>query len=162
MAKYLTPEWVDDLDRAAQASDAIRVAAPDLVLVVEHAVTGLAEGTVRYHIEFDHGVARLRFGPAVRADASFTEDHETAVAVSTGAINAQSAFMAGRLRVSGDMDKLMAAQPAFAALDAALGTHAGEDHLCLSCPSCKPTPNASPTAGAATCCASSRRCRSRR
>ena len=28
--------------------------------------------------------------------------------------------MAGRLRVSGDMDKLIAAQPAFAALDAAL------------------------------------------
>ncbi len=120
VAKYLTPEWVADLDRAAQASEAIRAAAPELVFVAEHAVTGLPVGTVRYHIEFDHGVARLRFGPAERADASFTEDHETAVAVSTGAINAQSAFMSGRLRVSGDMDKLMAAQPAFVALDAAL------------------------------------------
>ena len=120
MAKYLTPEWVDDLDRAAQASEAIRAAAPDLVFVVEHVVTGLPEGTVRYYIEFDHGAARLRFGPAPRPDASFTEDHETAVAVGTGAINAQSAFMSGRLRVGGDMDKLMAAQPAFVALDAAL------------------------------------------
>lgn len=120
MAKYLTREWVDDLDRAAQVSDAVRAAAPDLVLVVEHVVTGLPEGTVRYHVEFDRGVARLRYGPAVSADASFTEDHETAVAVSSGAVNAQSAFISGRLRVSGDMDKLMAAQPAFAALDSAL------------------------------------------
>ncbi len=120
VAKYLTPEWVDDLDRAAQASEAIRAAAPDLVLVVEHVVTGAPEGTVRYYIEFDHGATRLRFGRAPRADASFTEDHETAVAVSRGAINAQSAFMSGRLRVTGDMDKLMAAQPAFVALDAAL------------------------------------------
>ena len=93
VAKYLTPEWVADLDRAAQASAAIRAAAPDLVFVAEHAVTGLPMGTVRYHIEFDHGVARLRFGPAERADASFTQDHETAVAVSTGAINAQEHVM---------------------------------------------------------------------
>jgi len=120
VAKYLSPDWIDELDRAAQATDLVRVAAPDLVFVVEHEVTGLSEGTVRYHIAFDRGAARLRSGGAPAADACFTEDVETAVAVSSGAINAQSAFMSGRLRVRGDMDKLIAAQPALEALDVAL------------------------------------------
>ena len=123
MAKYLSQEWIDDLDRAAQASDLVRAAAPDLVFVVEHEVTdvaGVAGTTVRYHIAFDRGIARLHAGGAPNADACFTEDHATAVAVSSGEINAQSAFISGRLRVRGDMDKLIAAQPAIEALDRAL------------------------------------------
>ena len=90
------------------------------MFVVEHEVTGLPEGTVRYHIAFDRGSARLRPGAAADPDACFTEDVETAVAVSSGAINAQSAFMSGRLRIRGDMDKLIAAQRAIEALDVAL------------------------------------------
>ena len=120
VAKYLSQEWIDDLDRAAQASDLVRAVAPDLVLVVEHEVVGGPDGTVRYHITFDRGTARLHSGPATMPDARFSEDHATAVAVSSGAINAQSAFMTGRLRVRGDMEKLIAAHPAFTALDAAL------------------------------------------
>ena len=120
VAKYLSQEWLDDLDRAAQATDLVRAVAPDLVFVVEHEVTEAPEGIVRYHIAFDRGTARLRAGPAAGADACFTEDHATAVAVSSGEINAQSAFMTGRLRVRGDMEKLIAAQPAIEALDKAL------------------------------------------
>ena len=120
MAKYLSQEWIDELDRAAQMSGLVRAAAPDLVLVVEHEVTGSPDGTVRYHIVFDRGSARLRAGAAEKADACFTEDHATAVAVSSGDINAQSAFMTGRLKVRGDMEKLIAAQPAIEALDRAL------------------------------------------
>jgi putative sterol carrier protein len=120
MAKYLSLEWIEDLDRAAQATDLVRLAAPELVFVVEHEVTDTPDGTVRYHIEFDRGVARLRPGSAAHADACFTEDHATAIAVSSGEINAQSAVMTGRLRVRGDMERLIAAQPAFTALDAAL------------------------------------------
>ncbi len=120
MAKYLSLEWIEDLDRAAQETDLVRLAAPELVFVVEHEVTDTPDGTVRYRIEFDRGVARLLPGSAGHADACFTEDHATAIAVSSGEINAQSAVMTGRLRVRGDMEKLIAAQPAFTALDAAL------------------------------------------
>ena len=80
-------------------------------------------------------------GPRRVLTLSFTEDHETAVAVSTGAMNAQSAFMSGRLRVSGDMDKLMAAQPALRRTRRGARGRTCEDHLCLSFPSCKPMPN---------------------
>ncbi len=120
VAKYLSQEWIDELDRAARASDLVHTAAPDLVFVVEHEVTGGPDGPVRYHIAFDRGAVRLHLGPAERADACFTEDFETAVAVSSGSINAQSAFMTGRLRVRGDMEKLIAAQPAIEALDRAV------------------------------------------
>ena len=44
VAKYLSQEWLDDLDRAAEATDLVRAVAPDLVFVVEHEVTEAPEG----------------------------------------------------------------------------------------------------------------------
>ena len=43
------------------------------------------------------------------------------------------------------MEKLIAAQPAIEALDQALEDGQGEDDLCLSCPSSRPTPSGSTT-----------------
>ena len=51
----------------------------------------------------------------------FEQDYATAVGLATGVLNAQTAFVSGRLRVTGDMDLLMASQPVFAALDAVFG-----------------------------------------
>jgi putative sterol carrier protein len=42
---------------------------------------------------------------------------DTAVAVATGAMNAQEAFITGRILLFGDQQALMAAQPVFGALD---------------------------------------------
>ena len=42
----------------------------------------------------------------------------TAVAVATGELNAQEAFVNGRIRLFGDQQALLDAQPVFGALDA--------------------------------------------
>jgi hypothetical protein len=42
---------------------------------------------------------------------------ETATGVATGALNAQEAFIKGRILMTGDQQKLMESQPVFAALD---------------------------------------------
>jgi hypothetical protein len=42
----------------------------------------------------------------------------TAVDVATGALNAQEAFITGRILLYGDRQKLLDAQPVFGALDA--------------------------------------------
>jgi len=46
----------------------------------------------------------------------------TAVAVATGAANAQDPFLNGKIRLFGDQQSLMAAQPVFAALDHVFST----------------------------------------
>jgi hypothetical protein len=43
---------------------------------------------------------------------------DTAVAVATGALDAQDAFIGGRILLTGDQQQLMASQPVFKALDA--------------------------------------------
>jgi putative sterol carrier protein len=46
------------------------------------------------------------------------QDWDTAVGVATGTVDAEQAFITGRIRLSGDQMKLIAAQPLFGALDA--------------------------------------------
>ncbi len=42
---------------------------------------------------------------------------DTAVAVATGALNAQEAFVNGQIRLRGDQQRLLDSQPLFGALD---------------------------------------------
>ena len=46
------------------------------------------------------------------------QDWTTAVGVAQGATNAQDAFVNGRIKLFGDQQALMSAQPVFGALDA--------------------------------------------
>ena len=43
---------------------------------------------------------------------------DTAVGVATGTLNAQEAFINGRILLHGDQQRLLASQPVFGALDA--------------------------------------------
>jgi putative sterol carrier protein len=80
-------------------------------------VTGGPEGDVTYHLQVGDGRASFGPGPAWPEDVRFVQDWETAVAVATDRLNAQQAFMTGRIRLHGDQQKLSAGTPVFAALD---------------------------------------------
>jgi hypothetical protein len=49
------------------------------------------------------------------------QDWETAVAVATGTVNVQEAFLRGRITMVGDHQRLVHAQPLFAVLEKVLG-----------------------------------------
>ena len=57
---------------------------------------------------------------------------DTAVAVATGALNAQEAFVNGHIRLFGDQQRLLDAQPVFGALDAVFTDVRGTHRLRLS------------------------------
>ena len=61
---------------------------------------------------------RLVSGLAEATVAGTTYLVETAIAVATGTLNAQEAFVGGHIRLTGDAQKLLEAQPIFKALDA--------------------------------------------
>lgn len=115
MVRFLSPEWVDALDRAV--SDAAPLPASGhspsaLTLEIEHDVEGR-----RYHLAIRDGHVRFRSGPAAHATVRFCADRATAAAIARGALSAQQAFMGGHLRVGGDVAALARAQSVFAALD---------------------------------------------
>jgi putative sterol carrier protein len=116
MLSFLTPEWIDALDRAASAAPELTALTKGVVLVIEQEITGPDGIATTYHVAIDDGSVSVRPGPAEAPTIRFIEDRDTAWAVATGELSAQRAFMTGRLRVGGDLTVLLAHTEVLAAL----------------------------------------------
>ena len=122
MLRYLSLDWLDALGAEVAASDRVREAAAGRSIAVTQVVTGGPEGDVMYHLNVEDGDASFGPGPAPGEQVRMVQDWETAVDVATGAVNAQEAFVRGRIRVMGDAQRLIEAGPLFAALDSVFAT----------------------------------------
>jgi putative sterol carrier protein len=112
VAVFLSDGWLAELDATA------RTATPpsDLHLVVQQVVIGDGGRDTRYVIRIDGGQISVEPGDATDADVTLTQDRDTAAEIAQGALSAQVAFMAGRLRVGGDLSAVMGRAGALAAL----------------------------------------------
>ena len=108
MPAFLSDEWVDALAGAASAA----TVDPGVTLAVRQVVDGTG-WTVRV------AGGRISVDREPAADITLTTDRETAAALVRGEVAAQDAFAAGRLRLGGDLQKLLAAAGALSGLDAA-------------------------------------------
>ena len=117
MYRYLSLEWLDALSDEVDRSDALRGLAAEHEIGVTQIVSDGPEGDVTYHLQLAGGAASFGAGAAFPEDVRMEQDWETAVAVATHQLGAQEAFIKGRIRLSGDQQKLIAAQPVFGALD---------------------------------------------
>jgi hypothetical protein len=115
--RYLSLEWIEALTGEVAASAPMREAADGHRLGVTQVITDGPEGDVTYHLQVADGAAVFGAGPAEPEDVRFVQDWETAVAVATGELNAQEAFIGGRIRLTGDQQKLLDSQAVFRALD---------------------------------------------
>lgn len=122
MARYLSLAWLDDLGTEVHASDAVREAAAGRTIGVTQMVTDGPEGDVTYHLQVRDGEVTFGPGPAEPEDVRLVQSWETATAVATGTLNAQEAFLRGRIRLTGDPTRLMEATGIFAALDGVFAT----------------------------------------
>ena len=120
MVRYLSAEWIDAVGAAAAGSAQLREASAGVHVTVQQRVCGGPDGDVAFHVVVDDGTVTVRPGEAPSPDVTFLQDHDTAVAVATGELAAQTAFMVGKLRVVGDVQLLMQHRDALTGLDAAL------------------------------------------
>jgi putative sterol carrier protein len=120
--RYLSLEWLDALTTEVAASTALQELAQQHTIGVTQVVTDGPEGSVSYHLQVGDGSARFGAGPAYPEDVRMEQTWETATAVATGNLNAQEAFIKGRILLTGSQQKLMEAQPVFAALDVVFRT----------------------------------------
>lgn len=116
--RYLSLDWIDALTAAVADSAEMAELANEHRIGVTQVVTNGPEGTVVYHLQVGDGAATFGAGSAHPEDVRFDQDWDTAVAVATGALHAQQAFITGRVRMTGDQDTIVASQPVFAALSA--------------------------------------------
>jgi putative sterol carrier protein len=123
--RYLSLAWLRELSREVAESETLQELARDHRIGVTQVVTDGPEGDVTYHLQVGDGELGFGAGPASSEDLRMEQDWATAVAVATGELNAQEAFVTGRIRISGDPQALMDAQPVFGALDSVFTTVRG-------------------------------------
>ena len=116
--RYLSLDWIGALSAAVAASEHMREIAQHHTVGVTQIVSGGPEGDVAYHLRVSEGDASFGAGPADPEDVKMEQDWQTAVDVATGELNAQEAFIGGKIRLFGDQQKLLESQPVFGALDA--------------------------------------------
>jgi putative sterol carrier protein len=108
LAKFLTKEWLEALVTTVSAHEGFMRSAGDIELTLQFEVPDAPEGTEStYYMQIANGQLSAAAGPAAAPDATITNDYETAAAISKGELNTQMAFMTGKLKVSGNMAKLM-------------------------------------------------------
>ena len=88
---------------------------------IQQVVTGAPDGEVKYWFKLEGGQASLGMGDAPDSvDATITQDYDTAVKLAKNELTGTAAYMSGKLRVSGDLMKLMQLQGALSQMPAAL------------------------------------------
>ena len=76
-------------------------------LSVQFDVSGTPEGEVSYYLTVGDGSAETQLGSFDGADVTVSSDYETSQAISKGELNVQMAFMTGKIKVGGNMAKIM-------------------------------------------------------
>jgi hypothetical protein len=122
MFRYLSLDWINALSDEVASSEQLRTLAEHHQINVTQVVTNGPEGDVTYHFEVNDGVASFGAGAAEPEDVRMQQEWSTAVAVATGELNAQEAFIGGQILLFGDQQKLLESQPVFGALDAVFAT----------------------------------------
>jgi hypothetical protein len=120
--RYLSLAWLRELSREVAESETLMQLAGEHTIGITQVVVGGPEGDVTYHLQVGHGSASFGAGPADPEDVRMQQDWATAVAVATGELNAQEAFITGKILLFGNQQALMDAQPVFAALDGVFST----------------------------------------
>ncbi len=105
--QFLSDEWFDAANVALAANDDFQDAASGTELALQFKVTGAPEGETLYTLVLDGNTGTMAPGRHDDPDATITNDYETAVAISKGDLNVQTAFITGKVKVEGNMAKIM-------------------------------------------------------
>ena len=109
--KFLSEEWAQSMTEALNSSDEFKSAASGQQAKLQQVVTDAPDGgEVKYYFTLEGGNAQVALGEVADAEATITQSYDTAAAIAKQELNAQNAFMQGKLKVSGNMMKLMQLQ----------------------------------------------------
>lgn len=117
MVRYLSLDWIDAVAANVATNERLGELAEQHEIGFTQVVSDGPEGDVIYHLQVGDGRIDFASGPADPEHVRMEQTWDTAVAVATGALNAQEAFVNGHIRLHGDQQRLLDAQPVFGALD---------------------------------------------
>jgi putative sterol carrier protein len=108
MPKWMTQEWMDEQTKLAQDQPE----RPGATARMQYVITGAPGGDIKYYWVLEDGhLKENRLGTLDDAELTLTQSYEDAVKIQKGELDEQAAFMQGRIKVEGNMAKLMALLP---------------------------------------------------
>jgi len=109
--EFLSEAWIEAA-RAIRDEFEGRAPAPPVALRMNQVITDGPDGTIEAHLDTTSGRTALELGHVADPDITITTDYATAKAVFALAdpAAAMQAFMAGKIRIEGDLSKLMMLQ----------------------------------------------------
>ena len=108
MSKWLTQEWLDESKALAESQPE----RPGASARMQYIVTGGPDGDIHYYWLLDNGkLKESKLGDLPDAEVTMTQSYEDAMKIQKGELDANAAFMQGRVKVSGNMAKLMSLLP---------------------------------------------------
>jgi putative sterol carrier protein len=108
MSKWMTQEWLDETRKMAESQPE----RPGASAKMQYVVTGGPDGDVKYYWILENGkLQESQLGDLPDAEVTLTETYDVAKKVQTGELDPNAAFMQGRIKVAGNMAKLMALLP---------------------------------------------------
>jgi len=108
MAKYLTQEWLDLQKELAQDFPE----RPGATARMQYLVTGSPDGDVKYFTVVENGkIVENTLGDDPQTEFTLSQTYDDWVRILNGELDANAAFMQGRIKVVGNMGKLMSLLP---------------------------------------------------
>jgi alkyl sulfatase BDS1-like metallo-beta-lactamase superfamily hydrolase len=105
MPKYLSQEWLDEGKKLAEGQPDRPGASARMQYVVP-------DGDIKYYWVLENGkLLESKVGEISDADFTLTLTYDDSVKVQKGELDANAAFMQGRMKVTGNMGKLMQLMP---------------------------------------------------
>jgi alkyl sulfatase BDS1-like metallo-beta-lactamase superfamily hydrolase len=108
MPKWLSQEWLDESKKLAESQPE----RPGASARMQYVVTGGPEGDIKYYWVLENGkLLESQLGEMSDAEVTLTQSYDDAKKIQQGELDANAAFMQGRVKVTGNMAKLMALLP---------------------------------------------------
>lgn len=107
MSKFLSADWASEVTDALNAHDGFRNAIGSSDLKIQFETEDGPDGPANYFLSATGGHAEMALGEVDSPDVTVKQSYDTATAISKGEMSAQTAFMTGKVKVSGNLAKLM-------------------------------------------------------
>ncbi|HZU73641.1 MAG TPA: SCP2 sterol-binding domain-containing protein [Acidimicrobiales bacterium] len=108
MSKWLTQEWLDETRKLAESQPE----RPGASARMQYVVTGGPDGDIHYYWILENGkLIESQLGEIPDAEVTLTQTYDDAMKLQKQELDANAAFMQGRVKVTGNMAKLMSLLP---------------------------------------------------
>jgi putative sterol carrier protein len=108
MSKWLSQEWLEETRKMAEGQPE----RPGASARMQYVVTGAPDGDIDYYWVLENGkIVQSQLGRLDDAEVTLTTGYPDALKIQKGELDANAAFMQGKVKVTGNMAKVMSLLP---------------------------------------------------